>query len=197
VGRIEQLATWVRSIGPFGLFLAAALDSFIPLGHVVDPMVVYLAYTTASPFLYAALAIAGSVLGTTVFFLIVRKGGEAFVVKRISPQRRVQLGARVQRWGVASVIVGGILPPPFPFKGVILLAGLMRMPLLTFVLGLTIARTFRYGLEAALAVRYGDEVLRFMKERYPIVSIAAAALLLAGWLVARRLMREAPCPESS
>lgn len=192
---INKLASWLKAIGGPGLFLAAALDSFIPLAHIVDPMVVLLSYSSGNPVLFAGLAVAGSVLGTTLLFLLVRKGGERFAARRIPPERRRRIEGWLRRFGVATVVAGGILPPPFPFKGVVLLAGLARMRLPLFVVGVTLARAFRYGLEATLAVFYGDWVLAFMRERYPLIGLAAVALLVPALFLGQRLLR-APSPEA-
>ena len=126
-----------------------------------------------------------------------RRGGEAFVSRRLKTDRRAALERFVEQNGLAAVLAGAILPPPFPLKGIVLLSALARMPLLSFVLGLAAARVFRYGLESTLAVFYGDWVLSFMKERYPVIGLAVAALLAGGFLLARRLTRapeEAPAP---
>jgi membrane protein YqaA with SNARE-associated domain len=189
---LGRLSAWLQGLGPLGLLLAAGLDSFVPLAHVVDPMVILLSYSSGNPFLYAGAATAGSVLGTTVLFLLVRAGGEAFVAGRLPAERRARLERALGRHGAAAVVVGGILPPPFPFKAVVLLAGLARMPLSTFVAGVAAARAFRYGFEAALAVLYGEWVLRFMKDRYGRVALAAAALLIGLWLATRLLLRTRP-----
>jgi membrane protein YqaA with SNARE-associated domain len=190
---LDRLANWLAALGPLGLFLAAALDAFVPLAQVVEPTLIVLAYRSQNPLPWVALAVAGSVLGTSLLFLLVRKGGEALAGRRLSGERRAQVEGLVARWGVLAVAVGGILPPPFPFKGVILVAGLGRMRLAGFVAAVALARTVRYGLEAVLAVRYGDQVLRFMARHYPLVAVGLAVLLVVAVVVVRHYrLRHAP-----
>ena len=189
---VSAIASWLESYGGFGLFLAAALDAFVPLAQVVDPMVVLLSYKSGNPVLYATLAIAGSTLGNTLLFLLVRRGGEGFVNRRLKPETRERLTRFVRNNGLVSVLAGATLPPPFPLKGVVLAAGLVRMPLLLFAGGMVTARVVRYGTEAVLAAFYGEAVLTFMKQRYPEIGLATAAVLIGLWLVYRRWLRAEP-----
>jgi membrane protein YqaA with SNARE-associated domain len=186
---LHGIGPWLESYGAAGLFLAAVLDAFVPLAQVVDPMVVLLSYKSRNPFLYSGIAVAGSTLGNTIVFLLVRSGGDAFVRRRLKTDRRAALERFVEQNGLAAVLAGAILPPPFPLKGIVLLSALAHMPLLSFVLGLAAARVFRYGLESTLAVFYGDSVISFMKERYPVIGLAVAAVLVVGFLLGRRLTR--------
>jgi len=194
MGFTDKITAWLETFGPFGLFMAAGLDSFVPLGHVVDPTVMILSHTHQDPIQFAAIAVAGSVIGTTILFLLVRAFGDAFVNKRLKPETRARMESLLQRYGLLLVIIGGIMPPPFPFKAVVLVSGLTHMRLVTFVAGVLVARTFRYGLESILAVLYGDWALMFMREHYPLVGVAAIALTVGVWLFARRMMRAAPAP---
>ena len=187
---ISRLAAWLESFGPFGLFLAAFLDAFVPLGHVVDPMVVYLSYRRNDPVTFAGLAVLGSTLGTTLFFFLLRRGAEALARRRAERSERPRLAAFVEHNGAAAVAIAAILPPPFPFKAVIVLAALGRMSILTFALSVLGARAFRYGLESVLAVLYGEWVLEFMKQHYPSVGAVVAALTVLGWWIVRRRSRD-------
>ena len=186
LARLEQ---WLEAYGALGLFLAAGLDSYLPLSHVVDPTVVYLAYTNRDPFTYTLIASAGSVLGTLLLFLLVRKGGAAFVERRLGEDRCRRLTAVLDRYGLLAIFVGGVMPPPFPLKGLVLVAGLARLRVATFAIGLALARLFRYGLESVLAVVYGEQALLVMKEHYTAVGLIAVGLTIASFLVARRILK--------
>ena len=185
---IDKLAEWFTALGPLGLFLAAALDSFVPLSHVVDPMVVYLSYKHDDPVTFALVATVGSVLGSSVFFFLVRAGGDGIAEKLIRPGLRNKLTRTLERYGLVAIIIGGVMPPPFPLKGLVLVAALARMPLPIFVLGFTVSRLVRYGLESTTAVFYGDQALEITKQYYPLVGLAAVTVTLGFWLIGRKLM---------
>lgn len=180
-GFAHTLEAW----GAPGVALAAALDAFVPLAHVVDPLVVVLSYRTRNAVLYAAAAALGSTAGTTLLFRIVRAGGDVLVGRRMDPERLARLEAQVGRHGPLAVFVGGVLPPPFPFKALVLLAATLRMPLHRFAAAVLAARAIRYGLEATLAVYLGDDVLRFMKQRYPWIGLTIVSITVLGALAAR------------
>ena len=165
-------AAWLEHLGPGGLFLAATLDAFLPLGHIVDPLVIVLAWRGRSALAPAALATLGSTLGTMLFFLLVRGGSARFVRGRTAGR----LHAAVARHGFASVLVGGVLPPPFPLKAVVVAAGLLRMAPPVFAAAFVLARGLRYGFEATLAARFGDDVLASLSTypAWPAVALTVA-----------------------
>ena len=94
-----------------------------------------------------------------------------------------------------SVLVASVLPPPFPFKLFVVTAGVFRLSVARFAAAVAAGRAFRFLLEGALAVRYGDEAKELLAKHYPTVGLALAAALVAGfllrmWLKKRR--RERP-----
>jgi membrane protein YqaA with SNARE-associated domain len=179
--------------GGVGLFVVAFLDSsFVPFPTVNDLMVINLSY--ARPLLvpyYAALATLGSLLGSAVLYFIGRKGGEAAFHKRTGKRAR-----RIQHWvekrGFVSLLVASVLPPPTPFKAVVLAAGAFKMPLRPFITSLLIARAVRFYGEAFLAVRYGEGAVQFLTQHRLEAAGAALAVILAVYLFVRVMLRPTP-----
>jgi len=150
---------------PAGIVLMGALDAslvfFLPLG--IDFVVIVMTARKPELFwLYALLATAGSVLGAAGTYWIGKKAGEKGLTRFVSPRRLDRVKQRVS--GGAYVMAGlALIPPPFPFTPFVLASGALGMSPWAFFTGLAAARIFRFGLEGALAYRYGSQILRWMK----------------------------------
>jgi len=150
---------------PAGIVFMGALDAsmvfFLPLG--IDFFVVVMTARKPELFwLYALLATAGSVIGAAGTYWIGKKAGEKGLTRFVSPRRLERVKARVSRGGV--VIAGlALIPPPFPFTPFVLASGALGMHRWSLFGGLAAARAFRFGVEGALAFRYGSQILRWMK----------------------------------
>jgi membrane protein YqaA with SNARE-associated domain len=166
---------------PGGLILLGALDSslifFLPLG--IDVAVVVLSARKPELFwLYALLAAAGSLLGASVTFWIGRKVGEHGLSRLIGPSRLRRVEARVSKSAAISTGILGLIPPPFPLTAFVLTSGALRANPWSFLMALTGSRLARFGVEAALAARYGSRILRWM-ESSVFESIIGALIALA------------------
>ena len=178
---IEPLA---ERLGPAGLALVAFLDSsFLSLPQVTDPLIVALTLREPSTWVVHALAATtGSVAGCLALFLVARKGGEAFLRRKVKA-RHVDRGLELfQRHGWLTITVPAIMPPPTPFKLFVLLAGVARIRVWTFLGAAAIGRGFRYGGEAWLTYRYGEQAPAFISDNLPVVSMVVAAVVLVGGL---------------
>lgn len=190
---------WVRgfgvALGGPGLFLLAFLDSaFIPIPEGVDILVILMSiqHPERMP-LYAGLATLGSVAGCYVLFLLGRKGGEAFLRKRFKAATVDRTMARIQKYGMLGVAIPAILPPPTPFKAIVLAAGMARVRPLDFVLAVAAGRGLRYFGKGLLAVWYGEAAITYFRENsgtlYLIVGGLVGAAALTYILLQRRRVR--------
>jgi membrane protein YqaA with SNARE-associated domain len=179
VEHLKALAMTLRTLGGPGLALLGFLDSsFLPLAGVFDLLLVGLVieHPDRWPY-YAAMATVGSLGGCYVLYAIARAGGHA-VLSRYLHDRHIERGlAAFRKYGLLTVVVPSILPPPMPFKPFVLIAGATEVPPATFVLAVITGRGFRYGGEAVLAYWYGKEAMA-----YVLHNIARASLWLAGAL---------------
>jgi membrane protein YqaA with SNARE-associated domain len=178
VDRVRALAlAW----GAPGLFAVAFLDSsFLPLPGITDLLLIVM--VTGHPdlvLLYVAGAVAGSVAGCLMMHTIGRKGGEALVRTRFSGPRVESAMRTLQRYGVMSVLIPSLLPPPAPFKIFVLLAGVAGISATRFAVAIAIGRIGRYAAIAWLAVEYGSRA-----SGYLAVHGAAASLIVIGTLSA-------------
>ena len=180
-----------ETLGAPGLFLVAALESsFLSLPQINDLLVVFMVTKHKHLLLYYAfMATLGSVLGCLALYTVARKGGEAFLRKRFKASH-IDRGLRLfQKYGLLVVIVPALLPPPAPFKIFVLLAGVAAVPVWQFVTAVFIARFVRYFGEGLLAVWYGDEAAKFIKENTAEAGLVLAGIALivgVGWILWKR-----------
>ncbi len=196
---MKAFISWIYglalSLGGPGLFAIAFLDSsFVSLPQINDILVVLMVVANKSrmPY-YALMATAGSVAGCYVIYYLAKKGGEAFLRRRVNPERMTRTLALYKRHGLMALMVPALLPPPAPFKLFVLMGGVAGVRPLHFVLAIAIARGARYLALGVLAIYYGDTALALMQTRGRDVALALVALLLAGafawWAWNRRYAR--------
>ena len=176
----------VASAGGPGLFLIAFLDSSVLTFPVINDLLLInlsIRFPARMPY-YAAMATLGSVAGCLLLYYIARKGGEAMFHKQAGP-RAQHIHAWIKRNGFVSILVTALLPPPTPFKIFVIAAGALEMPVRTFVLGLLVARGFRFFGEGFLAVRYGDEASQYLAAHKLEVAAIAVLVVLALYLSSR------------
>jgi membrane protein YqaA with SNARE-associated domain len=197
---MKRLLDWVQGValalgGP-GLFILAFLDSsFLSFPEVVDLLLMWMVTQHEERMLYYAfMATAGSIAGCYALYHVARKGGEAFLRKRLKDRHVDRTMALFQKYGLAAVAIPSILPPPVPFKVFVLAAGVARVRPLEFILAVAIGRGVRYFGEALLAYWYGDRAAQFLAENTVAVSGVIAVTVLAFvaiWMWSRRNRAEA------
>lgn len=202
---------------PAGVVLMGVLDAsmvfFLPLG--IDFVIIVMTARKPELFwLYALLATVGSLIGAAGTYWVGKKAGEKGLTRFVNERRLERLKARVSSGGL--VIAGlALIPPPFPFTPFVLASGALGMNPWTFFGALAAARAFRFGIEGALAFRYGSQILRWMKTPtfQAIVGVLIALAVLgtiisavmayrssarsgnAGWPRRRRKIQVAPDPQ--
>ena len=166
------IPTWLVHLGSVGVFGVSLLDSSLiplPLPGSTDLLILLLVANQGNPWLLAAAAISGSMLGGYLTWSAGQKGGEA-MLQRYVPKRYLKPVTRwMKRNGVMTVCIAAVLPPPIPLMPFLLSAGALGLCRRSFLLSFLIARSARYVLDAWLGVIYGRRVIR------------AWAQYLAGW----------------
>src|SRR6478735_7465533 len=189
---MKRVLEWVQgfalSLGGPGLFLIAFLDSsFLSFPEVVDLLIVWLTIQHPHRVLYyALLATLGSVAGCLSLFLLARKGGDAFLRKRLHERHIDRATTVVRKYGLLSVLIPSLLPPPAPFKIFVLAAGVAQVRTVDFVLAVAIGRGTRYFGEGVLALWYGERAAAFLRDNAQSIALwmAIGALVLGGgWML--------------
>jgi len=155
---LTRVSDFLITLGPFGLFAVALLDSaFIPLPTGADALMILL--TIAHPqwmILYAALATLGSAIGCVILYSISKRAGSR-ALRKFSPEKQKRVKDWIDRYDMLSMLVASLMPPPFPFKLFVITAGVFRFSLMRFTIAIVVGRLFRFLLEGYFASRYGEQ----------------------------------------
>ena len=186
---MRSFSHWVITLGasPVGVFVLAALDStlFFSLPFGIDAAVVLLsARLHATAWIVPLLATAGSIGGAWLTFWMGEKIGEKGLDRFVDERRLERVRKKIAESGAIALAALDFIPPPFPFTAFVLAAGAVAVKRTTFFVTLAIVRLVRFGLEAALAVRYGRRILGWMDSDifhdvvmfFMIVALALTAL---------------------
>lgn len=178
----QAIVPLVQSLGGPGLALVGFLDSsFLTFPEVADALIVVL--TVAHPgrwLYYGSMATAGSTIGCLVLFMVARKGGDAVLTKWVTPATKDRLFGLFKRFGLFTVVVGSLCPPPMPFKPFVVLAGATGVRTSTFVSVVAASRGLRYIGEAWLALVYGEQAMQYLNRNAGRVSLWLGGLLVGG-----------------
>lgn len=164
------------------MIVIGTLDSsLLSLPEINDYLVVARCFSDPkSVFYFPLFAAAGSVLGCLLLYTIMRRGGQAVMRRRFSAENIARVERAYARFGFLALAIPALLPPPMPFKIFVATAGALEYPRWRFVLTIMIARSVRYFVEGALAVFYGERVLRVMRANGLMIISIAAGLVLVG-----------------
>lgn len=188
---MKKFGSWlvqsVATLGPWGIFMVALADSaLIPLPQGVDALLIAQAIAAPSTaYLAAALAVAGSLLGSLILYFIAYKGGRAMLAKYVSPEGMAKLERQTQQLGALVLIPPMMLPLPLPTKIFVIAAGVFQMSVWRFVAATLFGRSVRFFGEAALALRYGSETTTFLKQNAPTAIGIVAVLVVVFYLINR------------
>lgn len=188
--RWHWLQAAVAASGGLGLFLISFLDSsFIPLPVISDLLLIDLSSQNhyRMPY-YACMSTLGSVTGCVLLFYLAKRGGEALFHKHAGDRAH-----HFHRWvinnGFLTVMIAALLPPPMPFKVIVIAAGVFEMPLRSFVSALLIARSIRYFGEGYLAITYGEQAKHYLRDHKLMMSLVTLGVVLALYLTIRIILR--------
>ncbi len=188
---LAKVKATLITFGAFGVFAIAILDaSFLPLPGGPDAVVMTLSHLNHGLMpLYVLAAVLGSTFGCLFPYWIGRKTGEA-ALRKFSDERRAKVARLIEQYGVWAMLVGAVLPPPFPFKLFLLTAGVFRMQVGRFLLSLAAGRVIRFALEGWMAVRYGEQAAQLFKQHYPKIGLGIAAAVIIVFLANKFLNRK-------
>lgn len=168
-------------LGGPGLFLIAFLDSsFLSFPQVVDILLMGLVAKYPERLLYyASLPTLGSILGCFVLYTLARRGGEAFLRRRLHDRHVDRYLAIFRKYGLFAIAIPSILPPPVPFKVFVLAAGAAGVRRVDFIIAIAIGRGIRYFGEAALAAWYGPVAIDFLQENAGLFTVVLVSVIVA------------------
>jgi len=196
---MHKLVLWIQRVlvpvlGAPGMFLVAFLDSsFLSFPEVNDILLITSSHLHPErAWLYAAMTTLGSVLGCHVMWLVGRRGGEAFLARKFGQARVDKTREALRRWGILTIAIPSVLPPPMPFKIFVVAAGVFEFSPRKMAITLAISRGLRFTFWAAMGALFGDAALRGL-ERFDgwfashwvdvvlVLGLAVVGALLVVW----------------
>jgi len=152
----------------------------------LDALVILLAVKTpATAVLNVTLAVVGSAGGSLALYYAALRGGEHYRHGRQPAGTSRKFSAWFHRYGLLTVFVPALVPIPMPLKAFVILSGVFKIRPLAFALCIILARALRYGGEAYLAVRLGEDAAGFLIHyRWHLIGFAGFLFVFL-YLVAR------------
>src|SRR5512146_2525606 len=155
------LTTWLHRLGGPGLLRGGIIDnSVIPLPGSQDAFTILLTSGHRGwwPF-YGAMATAGAVLGGYLTYRLAEKGGKETLEKKVGRRRAEKVYKKFEKHGFSTIVIGSLLPPPFPIVPVLMAPGVLQYPRKKFLAALTLGRGLRFFADAYIAHIYGNVIL--------------------------------------
>ena len=167
------------------MVVIGALDSsLLSLPEINDYLVIMRCISDHDAVFYFPLfAALGSVLGCLLLYTIMRRGGQAVLRRRFKQEHIERVEQAYARYGILTLAIPALLPPPMPFKIFVATAGALEYPRWRFVITIMIARSVRYFVEGALAVYYGAQVVSWLTNEGFLVVAYVSLAGLAGLLI--------------
>lgn len=177
----RAVGEWADGAGGLGVFVLAVLDSsLLALPNATDALIMYLSIKDPGWWwYYAAMGVAGVVIGSWPLYVVARRGGQAFLGRQLTRARSSGLLGLYERSAFVGLAGPAFLPAPFPLKVFVLLAGAAVYPVWRVMAALTLGRGARHVLEAGLAAAYRDDAVRAFDRWGPSLAIAMMALATA------------------
>jgi membrane protein YqaA with SNARE-associated domain len=194
---LQSYGDWIKHVlaplGPWGMLAFAAVDGSF-LGMPLDAIFVGYVYNDRKRFLmYVLLASAGSALGSIVLYVVGYTGGEVLLRKRLSPAKFEKIHASFEKHEFWALMFPAMLPPPAPFKIVVLAAAGFEMNFGHFLLAIFAGRFVRFLIEALLTLWFGPEIASLMASMFAHhfmgILLGAGALVVA-WMLWRSLVKQ-------
>ncbi len=196
------ILAFLRALGPFGFFALETLNcSFFYVPLATELLLLASARDEPSGWmwaLYVLMAAAGSAVGTLLLDLPARKIGEKGLESYVRPKQVRRIKTHLERHAGWALMVAAALPPPFPFRATIITASALQSPRQRMLVSVFCGRAFRFSIEAALAVYFGRQFLRYLRSEILdyiiyaliVVGLVGSVLTLAKWVAARRKERK-------
>ena len=201
---VHAYGEWIKHVlaplGPWGMLAFAAVDGSF-MGLPLDAIFVSYVYHDRARFLlYVLLASVGGALGSIILYIIGYTGGEVLLRKRLSPERFEKIHASFDQHEFWALMFPAMLPPPAPFKIVVLAAAAFEMNFWHFLLAIFAGRFIRFLIEALLTLWFGPEIVTLAGSLFAhrfVWVLVAAGVLVVGWMFWRRSKRQSTQNENA
>lgn len=182
----------MKVLGFWGPFVIAFADSAL-LGMPVDFIVAtYVHQDRRRILLYVAMAALGSALGSIPLYVLGYLGGEKVLRKRISEERFLKIHRSFEEHEFWALMFPGMLPPPMPYKILVLGAAVFEMNFAHFLFAIFAGRFVRFLVLSVLVIYFGPAIIGLFGgffKRHWIWLLTLALGAICAWMVLRRRRR--------
>jgi membrane protein YqaA with SNARE-associated domain len=141
---------------------------------------------------YVLISAIGSVLGVLIVDVIMRKAGEKGLERFVSAQKVEKIKAKLENKAGITVFIATLIPPPFPFTGVVMTASALQSPRVQLLTAVFLGRLLRFGIEAVLALYFGRQMIAFLNSdvvTYFVYALVGLGIVLSTLSLLRWLKR--------
>jgi membrane protein YqaA with SNARE-associated domain len=182
---LAKYTVWLKGLllplGPWGVFVIGFVDSaafLMPL----DPVVAGYVYAQPHLFwLYILMGSAGSALGCMVLYFIGYKGGEVLLEKRMPKEKFLKIKKSFEDHEFLALMVPAMLPPPTPYKLIVLSAAAFEMDWHKFLFAIFLGRVARFTILSVLVMLFGPQIVEIagtLVKQHPVATLAVLAVMV-------------------
>ena len=186
----RRLYEWILSfaattIAPVILFVIAVIEAFMPF---VPPDVLLIPMCVekrAKSAIFALLAITGSVLGALIGYFVIASFVGSGAEWVLGAEKIEMVVSEFEKRGSAYVFIAALTP--VPFFALTTAAGIAKLNFGVFLTACIIGRSLRYGLEALITYKFGQQAKLFIDKWFNTITILVCVLGLAVWYLSTLL----------
>ena len=186
----RRLYEWILSfaattIAPVILFAIAVIEAFMPF---VPPDVLLIPMCVekrAKSAIFALLAITGSVLGALIGYFVIASFVGSGAEWVLGAEKIEMVVSEFEKRGSAYVFIAALTP--VPFFALTTAAGIAKLNFGVFLTACIIGRSLRYGLEALITYKFGQQAKLFIDKWFNTITILVCVLGLAVWYLSTLL----------
>ena len=186
----RRLYEWILSfaattIAPVILFAIAVIEAFMPF---VPPDVLLIPMCIekrAKSAIFALLAITGSVLGALIGYFVIASFVGSGAEWVLGADKIEMVVSEFEKRGSAYVFIAALTP--VPFFALTTAAGIAKLNFGVFLAACIIGRSLRYGLEALITYKFGQQARLLIDKWFNTITILVCVLGLAVWYLSTLL----------
>ena len=186
----RRLYEWILSfaattIAPVILFVIAVIEAFMPF---VPPDVLLIPMCVekrAKSAIFGLLAITGSVLGALIGYFVIASFVGSGAEWVLGAEKIEMVVSEFEKRGSAYVFIAALTP--VPFFALTTAAGIAKLNFGVFLAACIIGRSLRYGLEALITYKFGQQAKLFIDKWFNTITILVCVLGLAVWYLSTLL----------
>lgn len=171
-------------LGAWGVFAIAFIDAAL-IGMPLDAVVGGYVYHNPHLFaLYVAMAAAGSAAGSMIIYVVGYKGGEVLLERRMPAARFAKIKKSFEDHEFLALMFPAMLPPPTPYKLIVLSAAAFEMDWRKFLFAIFLGRVARFSILSILVIELGPQAVSLVstlaRRHLPATLVGLAVLILVG-----------------